>query len=79
MFGALMGGLSGSPISGGPATSGSGDARGSTSGSGISSPVVIGGFKSDGSANGPGMPVYTAIGIGVLILAGALWIARGKR
>lgn len=66
------GGLSGS---GGAATSG--DSKGGvTSGSGISSPVVIGGFKSDGSATA--LPAGTLWIIGGALLVGLFLYFRRR-
>lgn len=50
-------------ITGGPATSRSGDVRATQSGT-FSTPVVIGGFKSDGSA-------------GAALSQGFIWLAAG--
>lgn len=63
----LPGGAPLPSITGGPATSTSGDVKSElrTAGSGgISSPIVIGGFKSDGTASGGAVPAW------VLWLAG---------
>lgn len=52
------------------ATSTSGDARAGDVGGGISSPVVVGGFKSNGSASAFSIPVWAWI-VGALF-AGAM-------
>lgn len=59
--GSLFGGLSGGLTGGTAGPSQSGEAKSGISGQhGISSPVVIGGFKSDGSAAGGGASVVPA-------------------
>lgn len=61
------GGLSGS---GGAATGTSGDSKGGTVGGdrGISSPIVFGGFKSNGDANVGSIGQTLMIGVGLLII-----------
>lgn len=52
-----------------------GSSTGGLFGSGISSPVMIGGFKSDGTVGGPPTWVYL-IGVAALI---ALWVALWRK
>ena len=61
------GGLSGS---GGAATGTSGDSKGGSVGGarGISSPIVFGGFKSDGDASVGNIGQTVLIGVGLLIV-----------
>lgn len=68
-LGALTSLTGGGGLSGSGGASTSGDAKGgTTSGSGISSPVVIGGFKSDGSASAalPQGLVWVIAGVAVV-------------
>lgn len=65
-LGALTSLTGGGGLSGSGGASTSGDAKGgTTSGSGISSPIVIGGYKTNGSATA--VPQYT-----VWLVAGAI-------
>ena len=59
------------------ATATSGDAKGGTvHGSGISSPIVIGGFKTDGSASLGINPLYI---VGGLAAVAVLWFISTRR
>lgn len=70
------GGLSASGGAAGPSQSG--DAKGGLTGGnfGISSPVVIGGFKTDGSATASNLPTLVLVGLGI---AAALWLVLRRR
>lgn len=72
-IGSLSGGLS-APSS---AAATSGDVKGGATygGSGISSPIVIGGFKTDGSAAGGLNPIWIAAGLAALAV---LYFIRKK-
>lgn len=73
-----MGALGGGGLSASSsATATSGDAKGGTiHGSGISSPIVIGGFKTDGSASLGINPMWIAGGLAAVAV---LWFLTRKR
>lgn len=58
-------------VTGGPATSGDISAKVAGVGGGISSPIVIGGFKTDGTARGGAVPAWLLWGAGILAAIGA--------
>lgn len=74
-IGTLTGGLTG-----GPATAQAGPATGGQTGAGISSPIVIGGYKTDGTASAvlPGWAAKAALLAGAGLFVFWLW-RRSKK